>query len=229
MESLPNPTNQPPVLQVVLRKPYSEIMAISEWLKDNTLNYLIGEHPAATSNGIHCHILIEGLKVTREALRKQVNKYSPGQGQNFTSALTKDTRQPYNREILATYILKGHIEYLKSTSFNQEYITERISRWVYKTMSIVTVIPPPEKKKAATIYEDCDFIIDNYLDAKFPVNTPSERTRVVAAIITWANEKRKAMNAYKVADYYDCIMMKAIPEYYSTLVVDIINNRHKKS
>jgi len=124
MES-PTPTNQPtdpPVLQTILNKPFEEIKAFSEWLKKNTSNYLIGEHPPAKSKGIHCHILIEGLKVSREALRKQVIKYSPGQGQNATMSETQDTRVKYDIAKLAIYIIKGHAEYCKSTTFDNSQI-----------------------------------------------------------------------------------------------------------
>jgi len=233
MES-PSPTQptNPPVLQTILNKPYEEIKAFSEWLKRNTSNYLIGEHPPAKSKGIHCHILIEGLKVSREALRKQVIKYSPGQGQNATMSETQDTKVKYETAPLAIYIIKGHEEYCKSTSFDNTQIVTWTTQWQNrndkKTTVLITQVAP--KKKPSTKFEDCHEILDMYfMNKTISVDSGKDRQEIVTAIISWAQHKHKAMNSYLVADYYDIILSQAVPEYYSTLCVNIINNRHRFS
>jgi len=228
------PTNLPVVLQTILNKPYEEIKAFSTWLKKNTRNYLIGEHPPGIKKGIHCHILIEGLKVTRESLRKQIIKYAPGTGQNCTMSETQDQpKRKYETAPLAIYIIKGHEEYCKSTSFEQSQIDTWATEWIQhnpRTRELASVSEPAKqsKKKPSTKYEDCHEIIDMMNE---PISIESALTRqyIVRAIIEWAQLKHKAMNSYLVADYYDIILAQALPEYYTTLCVDIINNRHRHS
>jgi len=237
----PSPTNQPTpvVLQTILNKTYEEIKPFSEWLKRNTSNYLIGEHPPAKRKGIHCHILIEGLKVTRESLRKQIIKYAPGPGQNATMSETQDEpKRKYETAPLAIYIIKGHEEYCKSTSFSQEQVTTWSKAWVErKPTDRAPAAVQITKKKPINKFEDCNQILDEYFTnpeslisgAKWyvKVDCQENRSRIVQAIIAWANAHHKAMNSYLVADYYDIILSLAMPEYYQELCVNIINRRHK--
>ena len=242
MDSLPQPNQPtgPPVLQTILDKPYEEIKAFSEWLKKNTSNYLIGEHPPAVKKGIHCHILIEGLKVSRESLRKQVIKYAPGSGQNATMAECHKTKKKYETDFLAVYILKGKPEFYKASSFSEEKIVEYVSKWINhehpQTTVLLTQTAP--KKKPSTKFEDCNQILDEYFPNAqtdlisgarwhIKVDCQENRTLIVRAIIAWANAHHKAMNAYLVADYYDIVLSLAEPEYYKDLCINIINKRHK--
>lgn len=237
MES-PSQPNQPTpvqVLQVVLKKPFEVIKAFAEWLKDNTQQYLIGEHQADESiKTTHCHILVEGLKVTRESLRKQVIKYSPGRGQNFTAALTEETRVPYERDFLGRYIIKGNVNHLKATSFDDIQIALWASQWILHKDKLspvqVVVATGPKVKKTNTIFQDCEEII-----AMLPYTTrelmdlnPSEnqRTEIVKKIIEWANHKRKALHSIQVMNYYDNVLKAGIPDYYKDLCVNLINRRH---
>jgi len=239
MES-PSPTNQPTsgveVLQVVLHKSYDTIKGIVEWLKENTQQYLIGEHPADEQiSTTHCHILVEGLKVTRESLRKVVVKHSPGRGQNFTSALTEKERIPYERNFLGRYIIKGNVNHCKSTSFDDIQIALWASQWIsYKSVLstdqvVVTTVQKPTKK-ANTIFQDCEEII-----ARLPFTsrelmelepTVEQRTNIVKEIISWANEKRKALHSIQVMNYYDNVLKAGVPDYYKDLCVNLINRRH---
>jgi len=237
MESSNNPpTNQPAreVLQVVVKKPFADIEPLVSWLKKNSENYLVGEHPPAKQNTTHCHIMIEGLQVSRQALSKQVTKYSPGRGQNFISSQTQETRIAYNLSKLCVYIIKGHVEYHKSSTFTPEQITEWAAEWVEPLTTKGDQAAKPMmiiKKKPQTKYEMCNEIADAFPEDLLlgwkTTGTAEERSRIVQAIIEWANIKHKAMNAYMVADFYDIIMCKCYPERYSNMVCDIINRRHK--
>jgi len=242
MDSLPQP-NQPtlPVLQTIMNKTYLEIEPFVEWLKKNTHSYLIGEHPPAKKKSTHCHILIEGLKVTREALRKQVIKYAPGQGQNCTMSETQELpKRPYDRDLLAIYIIKGHSEYIKSTSFTQEKLDELTPKWVSRQVPLdVPQVPLIVPKKKTNRYEDCRQIIDEYMsddmwntykkeETHFTVKL-EYRSLIPKYIIAWANKNHKAMHSYQVADYYDTILLEAFPEYYEAACMSIINNRHRFS
>lgn len=233
MES-PSPTNQPTpgVLQVVLHKSYEAVKAFAEWLKENTQQYIIGEHEADDKiRNTHCHILLLGLKVSREALRKQVIKYSPGQGQNFTSALTQKERKPYDVDNLAIYIIKGNVNHVKSTTYDDIQIAIWASKWHSHTPKVVSEhvgVPTETKKKPATIYEDCSAIADRLTWVKEPGQMPriEQRTEVVKEIIKWANENRKALHSVQVMNYYDIVLQNAVPEYYENMCTNLINRRH---
>lgn len=237
MESSDNlPTNQPAdgVLQVVVKKPFADIEPLVSWLKKNSENYLVGEHPPAKQNTTHCHIMIHGLKVSRQALSKQVTKYSPGRGQNFISSQTQETRTAYNLSKLCVYIIKGHVEYHKSSTFAPFQIADWAAEWVTPVSNPVAVGEQPMliiKKKPQTKYEMCNEIVEAFPEDLLlgwkTTGTAEERSRIVQGIIEWANKKHKAMNAYLVADFYDIIMSKCYPERYSNMVCDIINRRHK--
>ena len=225
MENLTQPTTQLPVLQTILKVEYSKIFVFAAWLKDNTDNYLIGEHPPGIKNGIHCHILIEGLKVSREALRKQVIKYSPGKGQNCTMANTQEGNKPYDRNLLATYIIKGNVGYVKHSSFPEVMLIEWANKWEQRTITKLNTQELIVKKSKPTIYEDCNEILDTL--GGFKTDSSKDRTEIVRAIITWANLKRKALHSVQVMNYYDIILGQAIPEYYNKLCCDLINRRHR--
>jgi len=240
MES-PSPTNQPtgpPVLQTILRRPYQGLEPFAEWLKENTSNYIIGEHEADPEiQTTHCHILIEGLKVTRESLRKQIVKYSPGQGQNCTMAKTEKTKVPYETDPLLNYILKGDIKHYRASSFSSQKIKEAVSRWVkhdkkQDNPGLMTITAP--KKKPVTRFEDCHQILDQYFtvtpenpDAALDVKTIQGRDRIKKVIVLWANHNHKPMNPYTVADYYDEIIKQGLPEHYINMCSAIINQRHR--
>lgn len=227
MENIPQPTNQLPVLQTILKVPYGpNVEAFGVWLKEHTHNYLIGEHPPGVKNGNHCHILIQGLKVTREALRKQVIKIAPGKGQNCTMASTQDDKKPYDTDLLAIYIIKGHAEYAKSHTFTPDVITEWASKWETRTITHAeTHGATAPVKKAPTIYENCNEILDDL--GSFKTDSALDRTEIVRATIAWANRKRKALHSVQVMNYYDCILQQGVPEYYGKLCVDLINRRHR--
>jgi len=238
--SQPNqPTLDPPavqVLQVVLHKSYEAVKAFAEWLKENTQQYLIGEHAADEQvKTTHCHILVEGLKVSREALRKQVIKYSPGRGQNFTSALTQETREPYERNHLGRYIIKGNVNHSKATSFDDIQIALWASQWIsYKELLSIVQVPvgtvQKPVKKTSTIFQDCEEIIATlpYTTRELMELNPSveQRTEIVKKIIEWANKKRKALHSIQVMNYYDNVLKAGIPDYYKDLCVNLINRRH---
>lgn len=158
-------TNQPTgveVLQTILHRPFEGLEPFAAWLKENTSNYLIGEHEAdAKVATTHCHILIAGLKVTREGLRKQIQKYAPGKGQNCTMAKTQEEpRVPYDEELLMDYIIKGNAQQIKATSYNDEKLQASASKWISHEPAVSQTNASPSattvnKKKKSNKYEDC--------------------------------------------------------------------------
>lgn len=239
-------TNQPTeegVLQTILHRSFSAIEGFASWLKENTSNYLIGEHEAdADIATTHCHILIVGLKVTREALRKQIQKYAPGKGQNCTMAKTQsEPRVPYDEQLLMNYIIKGNQTQVKSASYDDARLTTAAAAWISYEPAVSTTINQNSAttvsiKKKSNKYEDCHEILQQYFtisdqtpNAYLDSSTPAGRAQIYLAIQAWSNSKRKAMTTYQAADYYDIIIQQAVPEHYMNLVADIINHRHRWS
>jgi len=242
MESIPT-TNQPtrlPVWQLVIRKPYdaSGVSEFAFWLSNNVSNYLVGEHPADDEvNSIHCHVLIEGLKVTTEGFRKSLIRCDIS-GSNYSLMKKRKSkngiREDYTRDFLAIYIIKGQIPYVKCSSFNETQIALWATKWIdHKAerseaeQGGLNQGKLPTVKKPNTVYQDCDEIIDTIPDWNQRNPSLVERTDVVKAIIAWANQKRRALHSVQVMNFYDVIMCNAVPEYYKTLCVDLINRRHK--
>lgn len=237
--TLPEMEEDPGVLHVILHKPYEEIKAFSEWLKDKSNYYLVGEHDADEQvKTTHCHILIEGLKVSREGLRKQIQKYSPGKGQNCTMERTEKTRVKYKRNYLAVYILKGDMKTYRSGSFNEFSLEMWVGQWVNRKTqeektSLATSKDTVAEKPRKTIYMECDEILTYIMEKRdsdvLDIKTAMARTDLVKEIINWANRSQKPLHAYKVAEYYDICLQQAVPETYGHKVWAIINNRHRFS
>lgn len=230
------PTNQPAVevLQVILRKPYAELGELPAWLKEHTHNYLIGEHEAdeeiATT---HCHILVEGLKVTRESLRKAILKVSPGRGQYAIMSVTEKTKVPYETQPLGNYIVKGYESNAKSSSFTEEQIQVWASTWIHRDIkkNSQPVTSVTVKKKPPTIYDNCHEISNLLTWVKEPGQLPTveERSTIVPAIVHWARQNRIPLHSQQVGNYYDIVLQNCLPEYYIKLCTNIINNRHRFS
>lgn len=244
MEVENQPTNQPdlptlPIWQVVLspdtgkEKPFGDCSGICVWLTKNTSGYLVGEHPSKwykdprtgemKYKGIHCHILIEGLKVSRSALEKEIKKYvSKGKG----AILTNYKGVPYDKDKLATYISKGQREYIKATSYAEEYIVERVEAWVEPERDeneVVDFTKSTPEKKPKTTFQQCTQIVE-YLD-KWTPNRCWAVQEIVDAIIKYCREHKIALSAYKIRDWYDCVMLIKYPDKYSDKIVELIRKR----
>jgi len=244
MEMENQPTNQPevptlPVWQVVLspdtgkEKPFGDCSGVCVWLAKNTSGYLVGEHPSKwykdpkTSEmkykGIHCHILIEGLKVSRSALEKEIKKYvSKGKG----AILTNYKGVPYDKDKLATYISKGKREYIKATNYAEDYVVERVEAWVEPVRDekeVVDFTKSTPEKKPKTTFHHCTQI-GEYL-VKWQPELRWTAKEIVAAIIKYCRENKLPLSAYKVRDWYDCIMMIHNPEKYTDTVINLITKR----
>jgi len=255
MESI-LPTNQPtgfPVWQLVVRKPF-DAPGVSEfafWLSNNTVGYLVGEHPADEQvNSTHCHILIEGLKVTTEGFRKSLIRCDiSGSDYSLMKKRKKgelDTeRGDYTRDLLAPYVLKGELSYLKSTLYNADLINTWVTKWVkHKPKGSIASGERAVVKKPKTDYEKCQDILDTELS--YLINTEEtpdvfdiktmrfhetmlNRTKIVKGIIDWGRRTHVALHPRKVMDYYGIVLQNACPEYYADQCVDMINFQYKHS
>jgi len=250
MDSPSQPTNQP-VLQIILDHPFStlEKAGFPAWLKANSHNYLVGEHPPARRKLTHCHILLEGLKVTRESLRKAILKCCDGKKQYAVMTHTQEGHLPYDQKLLAKYIIKSDLTYVKSTSFDDAYLAIRASEWVkpesQQGVLNAELTTAKTKKSQPTIYQRCQDILDNELSHLvnrgheeggidvFNIKkgmfyeTAQNRSEIVKGIITYANRVGIGLHSIQVMNYYDVLLCNACPEYYKTLCVDLINRRHR--
>jgi len=150
MESPNQPTSNPsPVVwQLVLRKPFEEIKAFGEWLKDQVEGFVICQHePDEKEKTIHCHVMTVGLKVGVEGLRKQIKKVSGGRGQYAIMEKTEKTREEYDRDKLAIYCLKGRVANCKLASYDDITIAAWASKWVDRSE------PLSKEEKEKTIWD----------------------------------------------------------------------------
>jgi len=195
MES-PTPTNQPTTLvwQLVLSgdagkdKPFAQCEAICVWLARNTSGYLVGEHPSKEYRdpktnemkvkGIHCHILIEGLKVSRTALEKEIKKYvSKGKGAILTCWKKDHERasawiMPSRDEFEAVDKKSTPVKKVKTTFQHCQQIVEYLDKWLpnmaWSAKEIVSAIIKycRENKLPLSAYKardwyDCVIMISN--------------------------------------------------------------------
>jgi len=131
MESQTNQLTNFPVLHVILHRNYETVKSFCVWLAKNVSGYLVGEHPADEDiETTHCHILVEGLKVTTEAMRKEIQKVSGGRGQYVILSVTQKTRVKHDKDKLAVYILKGDEDTCQETSYNKLQIIAWARLWV---------------------------------------------------------------------------------------------------
>jgi len=155
----PPPSEEiPKVVHVILRLRFMDICSeFKSWIKENTSNFTVCEHNADKDEKTsHCHMSLTDLKVTIEGLRKQIKKLKMYKAKCYTIMLkTEKSREPYNQELLDTYILKGGIDStLAATSQRDEYITKRLSEWVDNRQEV-------KAKNETTIYDICKKVYEN--------------------------------------------------------------------
>jgi len=120
------------VLHLIYRKPYVDVSGLYQWIQENSSSSLIGQHDADDEiKTTHCHVCVVDLRVSLEALRKQINKRDlGGRGQYQTLTSTQKTKKSYDEEKLNEYILKGDRSNLRATTHSEEYLVQRLSAWV---------------------------------------------------------------------------------------------------
>lgn len=144
----PTPNQSLTVWQVVLRKPFEEIKAFGEWLREQTIGFMICQHEADQEiTTTHCHILLEGLKVGTEGLRKQIKKVCPGRGQYAIMEKTQKTREDYDRDKLAIYCIKGSVANCKLASYDEVQQAIWATKWVDRSE------PLSKEEKDKTIWD----------------------------------------------------------------------------
>lgn len=105
---------------------------------------LICEHQADEKvNRTHIHAMLDGVKVSAEAIRKRINKAELGGRGNY-GIFTSWKGEPYDRDKLGTYMLKGDKALLRQTN----YTDEQIISWVHAWVGFVKREPLQPKKNA---------------------------------------------------------------------------------
>lgn len=102
------------------------------YLAENCARMLCGQHDEddeiATT---HCHVMLVSPTITSQAIEKARKKYGlVGQG-NSLLKVTQKTREPYDEDILGSYITKGRIENIQSYSGYEHHDLVRFCKtWV---------------------------------------------------------------------------------------------------
>lgn len=123
------------IIQAIIRLPYASIKELSEQCAAKFQTYLINQHEADDKvKTTHCHLLIDisGHFTTTDALSKWMKGRENGEKLNRqTMNLLKesqDLKKPYDRTLLARYILKGH-QPLQQTGFTVAELIGLIGSW----------------------------------------------------------------------------------------------------
>lgn len=169
MPSLPLPE----VLHVIVRKPYSDVSGLYQWIKQNSSDSLIGQHDADDEiENTHCHIQIKKFKMTIQSIRDHLKTAGLGGRGNY-NVLTETQRdkKPYDEHLLNIYILKGSYLTHRSSTYTIEQIQAYIEKW--------TAYIPIDGKDAS----------GNVVPIKKKKEKPQNHWEIIEEIIKLANLK----------------------------------------
>lgn len=201
--------------------PYAEIGAgFLEGLAELSDTLVIYEHEADEEvSRTHCHGLMLGCKRGQDTIR---NKYFKNIYAKQDYSLVAKTLNKVIDKKFITYMSKGKLnpKYCKGVSDIE--IAELTALWRDMTTKVVDA---ETKKKPTNIYEICELIRKDYLDNNRKLLEDYSNSEIIQAIIKYHNKEKKAINAYKVRDYYDCIIMMAKPNRYIDTVGQLIQKR----
>ena len=140
------------IIHGIVRLPFTTIQTIFESFTTKFPTSLISQHDAdEETKTTHCHFLVDisGSFGNADSLRKNYFKklanYDILEGKNMElKNKTQDTKQLYNRDLLAIYIIKGVNKPLaKGSYFTDDIIDFLASKWVR------TLPPPPAEQSEA--------------------------------------------------------------------------------
>ncbi|UBZ25022.1 replication-associated protein [Chicken proventriculitis-associated circular virus 9] len=172
-------TNQPTptIWHVVLRRPLTELKWWSDYVKEVSQDYLIGEHNADLDDKVtHCHTMLVNCNITIEALRKNIKKNGLTGSEDYAiMTVTHKKKIPYNLQ-LAVYILKGDNETFIVTSYDIKQINEWVENWKNYSHRAEPINDGEKKEK-----------FDNYKELlqEFETNYPMKNRPSLDHIRTW--------------------------------------------
>lgn len=187
------------VWHVVVHQPYASCKAVFEGLAPE---YLIGEHEADESiKRTHTHAMLVNPTVGAEGIRKRIKSHGFGGRGNFAIlTVAEKSRQPYDKEKLGIYILKGKESVCKDTTLEEEEILRWVGEWVQPVRQ-EPAAPQTKKEQPATHYE---LIVKIVMDTRgmngvwehmMNLGTDNEG---VALEDTWVCRNRKAVWNYMI-------------------------------
>lgn len=210
--------------QVIIHRPYSDISGLL-WDKWSD-KQLICQHEADENiPRTHCHIALIDVKVGAEAIRKMVTERGfGGRGQYGIHTVAKESKQPYDLEKLAVYMIKGDVGVIKRSSYDERQHRNWAAQWVHKITELTTkggklVRESPAEKKIPTKFE-----LVNLMRARINSNV-TDTTEIITEIRKVLVEHKIIIGAWKVMDYYDAFMMYDRPVSFIKGIVDKINSR----
>jgi len=121
------------IIQGLVRLPYADLSGVYKDFSTRFDVFLVNQHSAdADVKTTHCHFLLEmGNSFSNlDSLRKWFKSFSPllKRGIYELKSLTQEKRIPYDRLILARYILKGEMP-LYYKGFSQIEIINLMAEW----------------------------------------------------------------------------------------------------
>lgn len=118
------------IFQVVIHQVYDIVKEMK--LEECAENYMICQHEADEEiNRTHCHIMLEGVSVSDETIRKRIMRAGAGgRGQYAILKKVKRGGAEYDRDKLGVYMLKGDKEKYMAGTYPVSKIEEWVSAWV---------------------------------------------------------------------------------------------------
>lgn len=141
-----------PNYHVRVHRPYDDISGICEIWSSRSVSSIVFEHePDEKVRRIHCHMLIYGVDVKEEALKRmwkdKPNDISGNGGWSFSDTYKEDGQELQmtweSRSKILTYLTKGKYEEKLIKNISKQEVDEARSKWVnYKS---------PDLKKAKSL------------------------------------------------------------------------------
>lgn len=227
----PGVTDASGIFQVIMHKEYNDIsgMPWNRWADRK----LICQHDADDEiPRTHCHIMLDGVKVGAEAIKKYIrNSGLGGRGNYGVHTVTQKHKLPYDRDKTAIYLIKGEVGLIKESSYENwvdaSGIAQHISwasKWKFPVKQNLKledgklVRESPEEIKPPTKFE-----ILNLVRAR--VENSADTYAIISEIRKVLVQHKILIGAWKVLDYYDSYMMYERPVAFIEGIVAKINSR----
>lgn len=184
------------VWQVVLHAPYDDIKVLK--LEECADNILICQHEADDGvNRTHCHVMLDGVKVSDEAIRKRINKHGLGGRGNY-AIIQRYKSEAYDTDKLGVYVLKGKLANMKQTSYESQKISAWVDDW-RESVSNPSDKSPPKNGSKSPVKSHYDIMEEILQETRQRpgiwrvINTISSDEQGLIQDPVWVCENRKAV------------------------------------
>lgn len=117
-------------LHILLRVPFSDCSGVIKWMTTKQGRITCAEHQEDEDiSSTHCHVAFE-TDVSKEAIRKQLIKYSLGGPKHSIMEKVLKTHELYDYIELSKYCIKGDKTQIRVTSLSHEEVEDLEKKWI---------------------------------------------------------------------------------------------------